>query len=188
MKDNQKQSGVAAPAVIAVIALLIIAGAVVFFASRPNKSDLDNGQAMMEDDKMDKNGDAMMENEGGTMMEENNDEGMESGEMMMEKEGAYKDYSPELVKTEQVGGQKVVLFFHATWCPFCQAADADFRAHTDKIPAGVTVLKTDYDTEKELKQKYAVTYQHTFVQIDSEGNQVTKWISGDTELLAKNVQ
>ena len=113
---------------------------------------------------------------------------MKDESSMMQKSGEYKDYSAQAMAAAQAAGHKVVLYFYAPWCPFCRAADADFQAHGDKIPAGVTVLKTSYDNETALKQKYGVTYQHTFVQIDNSGNLVTKWISGDTELLAKNIK
>ncbi len=113
---------------------------------------------------------------------------MDKKDVMMAKTGAYKDYSPETVAAEQKAGNKVVLFFHAVWCPYCKAADAAFKANLDKIPAGVTVLKTDYDSNTALKQKYGVTYQHTFVQIDNAGNQVTKWNGGDTDNLTKFIK
>jgi thiol-disulfide isomerase/thioredoxin len=108
--------------------------------------------------------------------------------MMMAKVGSYKDYSPETVAAEQKAGNKVVLFFHATWCPYCKAADAAFKASPEKIPSGVTVLKTDYDSNTSLKTKYGVTTQHTFVQIDTNGNMITKWVSGDIDMLIKNIK
>jgi len=112
-----------------------------------------------------------------------------SGESKSEKTGvgAYKDYSPAAVTAEQKAGQKVVLFFHANWCPTCQASDSAFRANPEKIPAGVTVLKLDYDTQTALKQKYGVVYQHTFVQIDNNSNLVALWI-GDADMLAKEIK
>ena len=102
--------------------------------------------------------------------------------------GNYKDYSSDTVTTEQKAGNKVVLFFHAPWCPFCRAADEAFRSKINQIPAGVTVLKTDYDSNTALKQKYGVTYQHTFVQIDQNGNQLTKWNGGDIDNLLKYIK
>lgn len=102
--------------------------------------------------------------------------------------GVYKEYSSEMLKAEQDRGQKIVLFFYAPWCPYCRAADAAFRSNTDSIPSGVTVLKIDYDSNGALKDRYGVTIQHTFVQIDANGNLVTKWVSGDIMNLKKNVQ
>jgi thiol-disulfide isomerase/thioredoxin len=99
--------------------------------------------------------------------------------------GDYKDYSESTVQNEQKAGHKVVLFFHAQWCPFCKAANTAFINKRSQIPVGVTVLKTDYDENVDLKTKYGVTYQHTFVQIDNDGTLVSKWSGGDIENLKK---
>jgi len=104
------------------------------------------------------------------------------------KAGSYKEYSSQTLANEQAAGNKVVLFFYADWCPYCRTADKAFTDNLDKIPAGVTVLKTDYDSNKDLKKKYGVTTQHTFVQIDDKQEKVTLWVSGDVELLQKNIK
>lgn len=90
----------------------------------------------------------------------------------------YTAYSPEALAAATVGNQKAVIFFHASWCPTCKAASEDFQANIDKIPGDVTILKADYDTETELKKKYGVVMQDTFVQIDSTGKELSKWNSG----------
>lgn len=99
--------------------------------------------------------------------------------------GTYTAYSPTEVETAQKAGKKVVLFFHADWCPFCIEADKQFKAHLSELPPNTIVLKTNYDTETALKKKYAITYQHTFVQIDTSGNLVSKWNGGDVDNLKK---
>ncbi len=99
--------------------------------------------------------------------------------------GDYISYSPEQVTKAQKEGKKVVLFFHASWCPFCKAAEKAFHEKIGQIPDSVSVLKVDYDSAIDLKQKYSVTYQHTFVQIDDQGNLVSKWTGGDVENLKK---
>ncbi|MCA9371829.1 thioredoxin family protein [Candidatus Woesebacteria bacterium] len=87
-------------------------------------------------------------------------------------------YSEQNFAAATARGDKTVIFFHAAWCPTCRAAEADFRANADKIPNNVTIFKADYDTEKELKKKYNVIVQDTFVQVDGRGNEITKWNSG----------
>lgn len=164
---------------------IIIVGGVVWALSDQNSSSTSNEIMMMEEKEMmiDDNQDALIEEgvmEGKKMME--------GEEKIMKQEGAYKDYSATTVNSEQAAGQKVVLFFHAPWCPFCRTADSAFQAQLDKIPDGVTVLKTDYDSQTELKQKYGVTYQHTFVQIDNQGNQIIKWSGGDVDTLIANLR
>ena len=132
--------------------------------------------------------DGQIKNADMTMMKEEKEETMTSENSMMKQKGTYKDYSLETLALEQKAGHKVVLFFHASWCPNCKQANEDFTNNLNKIPDNVVVLKTDYDTQKELKQKYGVTYQHTFVQVDKNGDMVTKWVSGGINELIQNIK
>lgn len=86
--------------------------------------------------------------------------------------GSYQSYSKAKVASAAKKGT-VVLFFHAPWCSTCQEANKNFE--NSQPPKGLTVLKVDYDSSTDLKQKYGVTYQHTFVEVDSKGNLVKKW-------------
>lgn len=94
--------------------------------------------------------------------------------------GSYEIYSPEKI-SEKSKTSRVVLFFNATWCPTCRALDKNIKANLSAIPGDITILSVDYDTYKDLKQKYGVTYQHTLVQVDGEGNMLKKW-SGSSNL------
>lgn len=97
----------------------------------------------------------------------------------VETPSRYLPYSSEnLAKAFEVENGKAVIFFHAPWCPYCRAAEADFLKNWDKVPSNVTILKTDYDTSTQLKKKYAITTQDTFVLVDKNGKEVKKWISG----------
>ena len=69
----------------------------------------------------------------------------------------------------------VVLFFNAAWCSTCKEARENLEADPAAIPTGLTIVKVDYDTADDLKQKYGVTVQHTFVQVDADGNEIAKW-------------
>ena len=120
-------------------------------------------------------------------------------QIAMEKEKAmmnnnvssrYLPYSKDVL--DQTAGNRRVLFFYANWCPTCRPTDANFQENISKIPEDVTVIRVNFNDpetdqeEKDLAKKYAVTYQHTFVQIDSQGKEVTKWNGGQTdELLSK---
>lgn len=88
-------------------------------------------------------------------------------------EGSYSEYS-----SEKVAGARwdIVLFFHASWCPSCVSADKNMSS--EEIPENLTLLKTDFDESTDLRKKYGVTSQHTFVQVDSEGNLIKKWVWG----------
>lgn len=85
--------------------------------------------------------------------------------------GSYTTYDQAKLANAESG--KVVLFFHAPWCPTCKEANKNFEAST--APNGLTLLKVDYDSSNDLKKKYGVTYQHTFVQVDKDGNLLKKW-------------
>lgn len=100
--------------------------------------------------------------------------------------GLYTTYSPAEFKKEI--SKKRIFFFHAKWCPTCKAADEEFANMSSSIPQNVVLFKTDYDTEKQLKQKYAITYQHTFVLVDDQGYEIKKWNGGGIEELIKNTQ
>lgn len=80
--------------------------------------------------------------------------------------GVYTPYADSLVKSSLASGKNVILFFHARWCPTCKAADANFLKET--APADTVVLKVDYDSSVELKKKYGVTSQHTFVSLNAD--------------------
>jgi thiol-disulfide isomerase/thioredoxin len=100
-------------------------------------------------------------------------------------QGSYQVY--ELSKLALANKGRVVLFFNAKWCPDCQRADANFQK--ESIPDGLTILSVDYDKYNDLKKKYGVTYQHTFVQVDASGNQIKKWSGSYTvDDVEKNVQ
>lgn len=98
----------------------------------------------------------------------------------------YVTYSPP--SFEEVKDKKRVYFFHATWCETCFAANKEFTEKRDLIPEDVVLFKTDYDSEKELKKQYGITYQHTFVYVDSDGNQVKKWNGGAIDELKTNTK
>lgn len=121
---------------------------------------------------MEKNDNAMMEKKDSEMMQKNGEVMMDKDNTMM-KTGSYEKYAPE--KLAQADTGDVVLFFRASWCPTCRALDADIKKNLGNIPENVVILDVDYDNSSALKQKYGVTYQHTLVQVDAQGNQIAKW-------------
>lgn len=106
--------------------------------------------------------------------------------------GKYIEYSSNLLSENN--DKKVIYFFKASWCPTCQALDRNLNNSLGKIPSNTVIIKVDYDSasgatseELALKPKYGVTYQHTLVQVDSNGNQIKKWNNSYTldEILSK---
>lgn len=86
--------------------------------------------------------------------------------------GAYVAYSEEAIGNTK--GAKL-LFFHAPWCPQCRSVEASINE--GGIPNNVTVFKVDYDSNQELRQKYGVTIQTTFVKIDDAGNKIESYVA-----------
>jgi len=113
-------------------------------------------------------------------------------QMMMSDQNRYVEYSKAAL--DKAANNRRVLYFYANWCPICKPADADFKANSNKISSDVIVIRVNYndsDTdqeEKDLAQKYGITYQHTFVQIDGEGNKITAWNGGQINELLKNIR
>ncbi len=107
-------------------------------------------------------------------------------EVRTAKQDKYLDYLPETY--QKLSSIKRVLFFHANWCPTCRAAEKDFLANEKGIPDGIVVFKLDYDKESELKKTYGITYQHTFVQVDANGEILSSWSGGSVAELAKHVK
>jgi thioredoxin 1 len=170
--------------VIGVIALVVIVGGV--YASMNNKDDammekekMAKEKAMMEKKAMEEK-DAMMKADAtktDSMMKKDDTSMMDKSDTMM-KVGSYEAYSADKLARAETGD--VVLFFHASWCPSCRGLNTSIESNLKSIPEGVTILKTDYDKETELKKKYGVTYQHTLVQVDKSGNMIKKWSGGGT--------
>lgn len=92
--------------------------------------------------------------------------------------GSFISYADYQADTEKYAMGDVVLFFNATWCPTCQEANGNLESAS--IPEGLTVVSVDYDTSTDLKQKYGITTQHTFVQVDPDGKELTKFTGSTT--------
>ena len=169
--------------VVGVIVLVIIAGGI--YASMNSKNDAMVAKEQMEqkaiaDQKMAEEKEAMMKagaTKTDSVMKKDETSMVDKGDAMM-KAGSYEAYAPEKLARAETGD--VVLFFHASWCPSCRGLNSSIESNLKSIPLGVTILKTDYDKETELKKKYGVTYQHTLVQVDKSGNMIKKWSGGGT--------
>lgn len=165
-----------------IVAILVIGGSA--FAIMQNTSDNDSvnkSEAQADQpDAMEKASDDSMSKDSESMTKQ--DESMQkdetasmSDEDHMSASGNYvtlADYNSNQAKYSDT---KKVYFFHASWCPVCQGIDNEINADPSKIPAGYTLIKTDYDQNTDLRQKYGVTYQYTFVEVDDSGNEVNQF-------------
>ncbi len=103
-------------------------------------------------------------------------------------EEVFTTYSNEALEEALEADKRVLLFFSASWCPTCSGAKRDLAKNFTQLPNDLLILEIDYDTAKELKIKYNVVIQHTFVQIDKEQNLVTTWNGGGVGAILDNLE
>ena len=139
------------------------------------KPEVTKPEVIMKDDTKD----TMMMS--GEMMDHSGMDTMKKDEAKMMKPTGYMSYDDMKVSEALASGQKVALFFHATWCPSCKALDKAINTEISSIPSDALIIKVDYDSSTEMKKKYGVTSQHTTVLIDKDMNLISK------KLGAKNV-
>ncbi len=104
----------------------------------------------------------------------------------MSQAGEYVTYTVDAF--DDAADQQRVLFFHAGWCPTCRRADRAFRDSASDIPEDVVLFRVNYDTQRDLRQRYAITYQHSFVLVDGRGEIVRRWAGGDIDRLLSELQ
>ncbi len=171
----------------AIIAVVAVVGFGAYtFSQNSSQSDsmMKKDEAMMpKEETGTEPADAMMKKEGGAAGDDKMMDDTKTG-------SGYVQYSKKAL--DSASGGRRVLFFYASWCPTCKPADASFTQNASKIPDDMTLIRVNYNDpetdqeEKGLAKKYGITYQHTYVQIDSSGKEVTKWNGGQIdELLSK---
>jgi thioredoxin 1 len=89
--------------------------------------------------------------------------------------GAYLSLADYEQDPSSFAGDDVVLFFAASWCSTCRRTRANIEADLAGIPPGLVIVVVDYDAARDLRRRYGVTVQHTFVQIDGDGELLKKW-------------
>lgn len=88
--------------------------------------------------------------------------------------GKYVDYAPTEI-TNAPEDQKLVLFFHAPWCPTCRQLNSNLKDNVSNIPPDVKIIKVDYDSSTDLKKQYNVKVQHTLVRVNNKGEMLLSW-------------
>lgn len=161
--------------IIVIIILVAASGFLLYFSRPPKLPQLDNPYPpqQREEQKIDSN--------------------IEIGPTSSSSESkSYQEYSKSAFDASS--NKKRVLFFFASWCPTCKPADAGFTANASKFQEDLVVFRVNYNdpdtdaTEKALAEKYGITYQHTFVQVDSGGETITKWNGGGLDKLLSSIK
>lgn len=118
-----------------------------------------------------------------------NEDGMDGPAAASERMQATQvDFVDEATTAELAATGPTVLFFKANWCPTCRAAQRDIDENLSALSSDLTVVTVDYDTADALKNRYGVTYQHTWVQVDEDLNSITTWNGGGVDQLNRNIQ
>lgn len=86
--------------------------------------------------------------------------------------GRYAQYEPQ--KVSETGFNTTILFFYASWCPECRSFKQAIES--SPIPDGTQVLEVNYDSSSDLKKQHGVTLQSTFVKVNQNGDQQSKWV------------
>jgi len=166
-------------AAVIVGTLLIGGGALAYNNSQNSKNEAEKmamekktstNDSMVKDDAMKKDGDSMKKDD------------------VMSKSSSYVTLAEFNADSAKYADSKKVYFFHASWCPICQGIDKEIKADMNKIPTGVTLIKTDYDNSTELRQKYGVTTQYTFVQVDNNGNETAQWSATNLDKVVAGIK
>jgi thiol-disulfide isomerase/thioredoxin len=109
----------------------------------------------------------------------------QTDQSLVAQNNRYQNYSEGAFTAAQ--DQRRVLFFYAPWCPTCRPLNQQLSENTNQIPEDVVIFRTNYDTSTKLKNQYGVTYQHTFVQVDRDGNKLKIWNGGNLQDLLENI-
>ena len=81
-----------------------------------------------------------------------------------------------------------VYFFHAEWCSICKGIERSMAENPSVIPENTVMIKVDFDSERTLRERYGVTTQYTFVQIDTNGDEVKQWTATSAERAVAQIQ
>ena len=92
-----------------------------------------------------------------------------------------KPYSAAALAEAQKADKPVALHFRADWCPTCRAQDKVLESLKTEPGLDLTVFAVNYDTEKDLKRRFQINSQSTFVVL--KGQKETSRLVGDTSKL-----
>ncbi|MCL6683035.1 thioredoxin family protein [Sphingomonas alba] len=76
----------------------------------------------------------------------------------------FRSFEPSTFATIQQHQSPAIVFVHATWCPICKSQEATIKKllATPRFK-NVSVLTIDFDSQKQLWQKFGATAQSTII-------------------------
>lgn len=166
--------------VISVIGLIVVAGGAIALSSR----DTTTSQSQNAVEQSTESTDAVATTDNQELSVASESEDNQASSM----KGSFITLADYEANPGQYQDSKKVHFFHASWCPVCNGIEKEINADMSKIPQGVTIIKTDFDKETDLKKKFGVTTQATFVQIDESGNEIAQWSADSLDKAVKGIK
>lgn len=88
--------------------------------------------------------------------------------------GKFVAYTDALAQTLAETASPHVIFFHANWCSWCREREKEILENIEALPENTKILKADFDEALDLRTKYGVTTQDTFIFVDSQGQPTLK--------------
>ena len=95
---------------------------------------------------------------------------------------AYEPFTLSKYQAALAAHEPIFLYFYANWCPFCREQDPrnvevlkDFSGRVHGFRVNYNDSDTDAD-EKALANTFRVTYQHTGVFFDQNGQEIKRTI------------
>ena len=82
---------------------------------------------------------------------------------MMNHTNDLKPYTQEAYTAAAAAGKTTLLFFHAPWCPVCQAQEPKVLAQLNGDHKDVVAFTVDYDTNVKLRKELKVAKQSTLI-------------------------
>ena len=162
MGNLKSHRGVATPAIIAIVALILVLGGIGYFVTR--KPSVQENQTSYP-----------------AIQGQEEESSTETPTILAGKSALLLDFRKADYEAAIASDKLVVLYFYANWCPICKAetANALYPAFneltTDKV-VGIRVNYKDSDTDKDeenLARQYGIPYQHTKVFVKN-GKQILK--------------
>jgi hypothetical protein len=100
----------------------------------------------------------------------------------------YLEFSPENQTSAKFKGKSLLFFAATTWCQTCSELDKEILKRINEAPSDLTILKVDYDNDKEMKKQYNITVQHTLVLLDEDGVELDRWVGGGLDNILERIQ
>ena len=101
----------------------------------------------------------------------------------------FKSYSDESFAAAQSANNSVVIDVYASWCPTCVAQQSVFKKLKDKPEyADVTIMKVDFDKQKDAVRKFGAQRQSTLVAFKGTKEQDRAVGATSTERIEKLIR